>query len=159
MMRVKQSPTRFQKQVYAALRQIPRGRVTTYKILARHIHCRSCRAVGQALRRNPHAPKVPCHRVIASDLTIGGFQGHKAGKAIGRKLRLLQAEGVFFKSGRLADPGLVYRFPFTPSTENPRLFAARPRRRSCVRNRSRPVAARIVRHHPRHGTAMRSNKK
>ena len=67
-------------------------------------------AVGQALRRNPFAPEVPCHRVIASDLTIGGFGGHRQGNAIARKLRMLAAEGVRFRNGRLADPGRVFYF-------------------------------------------------
>jgi methylated-DNA-[protein]-cysteine S-methyltransferase len=107
---VKQSPTNFQKHVYQALQKIPRGRVTTYKILARRIKCRSCRAVGQALKRNPFAPSVPCHRVIASDLTIGGFQGHKTGQAIEHKLTLLRREGVVFRNSKLVNPGLIYRF-------------------------------------------------
>jgi len=106
----KKTPTRFQNLVYEALLKIPRGRVTTYKILARRIKCRSCRAVGQALRRNPFAPKVPCHRIIASDLTPGGFQGHKTGKPVEQKLRLLGSEGVAFHKGRLANPDLIYRF-------------------------------------------------
>ena len=110
MTSTKQIPTRFQNIVYEALLKIPRGRVTTYKILARRIKCRSYRAVGQALRRNPFAPHVPCHRVIASDLTIGGFKGYKTGKPIEQKFRLLGSEGVSFHKGRLANPALIYRF-------------------------------------------------
>lgn len=106
----KQTPTRFQQLVYEALRNIPRGRVTTYKILANHLRCGSCRAIGQALRRNPLAPKVPCHRVIASDLTIGGFMGCRKGASIKKKTRLLRAEGIKFKNGRLADQKLIYRY-------------------------------------------------
>lgn len=102
--------TDFQRRVYNALLKIPRGRVTTYKILARHIKCRSCRAVGQALKRNPFAPKVPCHRVIASDLSPGGFYGKETGAPVRRKLKLLEAEGLKFKDGRLTDPAMIYRF-------------------------------------------------
>ena len=121
--------TAFQRLVYAALLEIPRGRVTTYKILADHLSAagtgksvcggkhRLCRAVGQALRRNPFAPKVPCHRVIASDLTPGGFSAggetsSKGGRStpIRRKLMLLAKEGVKFKKGRLADPAMIYFF-------------------------------------------------
>jgi methylated-DNA-[protein]-cysteine S-methyltransferase len=50
---------------------------------------------------------VPCHRVIASDLTPGGFFGHKSGPQLARKLRLLAAEGIRFKNNRLADPTRV----------------------------------------------------
>lgn len=114
--------TRFQQRVYAATRRIPPGRVTTYKLLAEHLGCRSWRAVGQALKRNPYpssvvalirrmnAPQVPCHRVIASDGTLGGFQGRRAGPALRRKARLLAAEGVRFRHGRLADPRRLFCF-------------------------------------------------
>ena len=94
----------FCARVYAAVRAIPRGRVATYGGIARGRGCGSARAVGQALRRNPFAPVVPCHRVIASGLRLGGFQGHKSGPALARKRRLLAAEGVRFDdTGRLCD--------------------------------------------------------
>ncbi len=100
--------TNFQRRVYDALLEIPRGRVTTYKIIAANLKCRSCRAVGQALKRNPFAPGVPCHRVISSDFTVGGFQGKMSGAPIERKLTLLAKEGIKFKNGKLADPAAVY---------------------------------------------------
>lgn len=93
----------FAAKVYAALRKVPPGRVITYAALGRRIGCRSPRAIGQALRANPFAPEVPCHRVIASDLSPGGFQGRAVGPALAKKLRLLAAEGVDFKNSRLAD--------------------------------------------------------
>lgn len=93
--------TSFQQRVYDAVSGIPRGRVATYKEIARRIGCGSPRAVGQALKRNPFAPRVPCHRVIASNLTIGGFQGKQGGAAVERKRRLLEGEGVHFTKGRL----------------------------------------------------------
>ncbi len=94
----------FQQRVYQALMQVPRGKVTTYACLARAIDCRSAQAVGQALRRNPFAPEVPCHRVIASDLTLGGFQGEQVGATLEKKLQLLATEGVHFAEGRLLYP-------------------------------------------------------
>jgi methylated-DNA-[protein]-cysteine S-methyltransferase len=99
----------FARRVYAALQKVPRGRVITYAALARRIGCRSPRAIGQALRANPFAPQVPCHRVIASDLSPGGFQGRTAGPALTKKLRLLATEGVTFKNNRLADPHRAIR--------------------------------------------------
>ena len=101
--------TGFQQAVYDSISRGPRGRVTTYALLAQSIGCRSPRAVGQALRRNPFAPKVPCHRAIASDLTPGGFNGARAGTEIARKLRLLATEGVAFRNGRLVDPSKIVR--------------------------------------------------
>ena len=129
--------TRFQKSVYNALLKIPKGKVTTYKILAAHFlpqadppaaeKCRSYRAVGQALKRNPFAPRVPCHRVIASDLTPGGFQGKRTGAAIKRKLKLLEAEGVKFQNGHLTNPAVIYQFNHAnkitqPDSLSPRAF-------------------------------------
>lgn len=99
----------FAARVYTALKGIPRGRVITYGALAARIGCGSPRAVGQALRANPLAPAVPCHRVIASDLSPGGFVGRTAGPQLRHKLRLLAAEGVLFRGGRLAEPGRAIR--------------------------------------------------
>ena len=54
----------FQRRVYGALSAVPAGRVVSYRELGRAIGCRCPRAVGRALRVNPLAPQVPCHRVI-----------------------------------------------------------------------------------------------
>lgn len=103
--------TEFQQRVYAAVSAIPRGRVVTYAELARHVGCGSAQAVGQALRRNPFAPQVPCHRVVPSDLTPGGYCGRTTGRELSRKLALLEAEGVFFADGVLVDAARkCYRF-------------------------------------------------
>lgn len=79
----------------------------TYLGLARALGCRSCQAVGQALKRNPFAPAVPCHRVIRSDYNIGGFAGARDGEKVLRKLALLAEEGVLFENGRLKDAAQV----------------------------------------------------
>ncbi|MDD4871025.1 MAG: MGMT family protein [Kiritimatiellae bacterium] len=102
--------TDFQKRVYNAARRVPRGFITTYGILAREINCRSSLAVGQALKKNPFAPRVPCHRVISSDLSPGGFRGKREGVEIRRKKRLLGKEGVIFCDGKLVDPRRIYHF-------------------------------------------------
>ena len=77
--------------------------------MALRLGCRSPRAIGQALRANPFAPEVPCHRVIASDLTPGGFQGKISGPALTKKLRLLATEGIHFQNNRLTDPARALR--------------------------------------------------
>lgn len=84
--------TEFQRRVYLALLDVPRGCTVTYKELALRVGCRCPQAVGQALRRNPFAPYVPCHRVVASDGTIGGFFGQKTGKMIEMKRKLIEEE-------------------------------------------------------------------
>jgi methylated-DNA-[protein]-cysteine S-methyltransferase len=103
--------TPFQSQVYLALCQVPQGQVTTYKNIATQINCKSTQAVGQALKRNPWAPAVPCHRVVSSDLTLGGFFGAtKPGALMDKKISLLQQEGVLFQDNGRIDPECVYRF-------------------------------------------------
>jgi len=108
--------TPFQRRVYDVVSAIPPGRVATYGGVARAVGCRCCRAVGQALRRNPFAPRVPCHRVIAGDFTLGGFNGHRDGAELARKRRLLAEEGVRFDAaGRLEDSRQMWK-PVTNST-------------------------------------------
>lgn len=107
MVAADRSLTDFQRRVYSVVAQIPKGRVMSYQGVARAVGCGSCQAVGQALKRNPFAPAVPCHRVIKSDLSPGGFVGARQGEALGRKLSILAGEGVFFEKGRLQNPGLV----------------------------------------------------
>ena len=110
MSAAKRKPTEFERRVYELLKEIPRGKVTTYGELARMLGVGSARAVGQALRRNPRAPEVPCHRVIRSDLGIGGYSGQTGGAELARKLELLETEGVRFDAaGRLVDRERVWR--------------------------------------------------
>jgi methylated-DNA-[protein]-cysteine S-methyltransferase len=97
------STTKFQNRVYDACRCIPPGKVGTYGVLASALRS-SPRAVGQALKRNPFAPKVPCHRVITSSMELGGFGGSWGIETdkVKRKRQMLGAEGVVFDDqGRL----------------------------------------------------------
>ena len=86
--------TPFQRRVYLELLNVPKGETITYGELARRIGCRSAQAVGQALKRNPFAPVVPCHRVFASDGSPGGFHGERKGEMITRKLKMLEEEKI-----------------------------------------------------------------
>ncbi len=87
-----QNITDFQRKVYLELLNVPRGETVSYGELARRIGCGSAQAVGQALKRNPFAPEVPCHRVIAADGTLGGFHGEREGIMIEKKRALLKKE-------------------------------------------------------------------
>lgn len=84
--------TPFQRRVYLALLDVPPGTTITYGELAKRIGCRSAQAIGQALRRNPFAPDVPCHRVVAADGSLGGYNGERDGEQIEYKRRLLEVE-------------------------------------------------------------------
>jgi methylated-DNA-[protein]-cysteine S-methyltransferase len=104
-------PTGFERSVYALVRRIPRGKVTTYGRVAAALGIRSARPVGQALRRNPFAPRVPCHRVVAADLSLGGFAGATAGAPLARKRRRLASEGVRFRDRGAIDPVALWTPP------------------------------------------------
>jgi len=68
--------TPFQKKVWKIILTIPRGEVRTYEWIAQKTGSpRAARAVGSALRKNPLAPQVPCHRVVRKDGSLGGYSG------------------------------------------------------------------------------------
>jgi methylated-DNA-[protein]-cysteine S-methyltransferase len=83
--------TLFQRRVWALALTIPRGATRTYGWMARRLGS-SPRAVGQALKANPFAPRVPCHRVVASH-GIGGYGGVWNSS---KKRRMLEREGARF---------------------------------------------------------------
>lgn len=103
----------FADKVYALCKRVPRGKITTYKEIGKAIGSAGMvyRAVGVALKHNPHAPIVPCHRVVASDGSIGGFHGHTSGPFIAKKIAMLKREGVLVKNGKIIDfEKKLYRF-------------------------------------------------
>ena len=86
--------TKFQIKVWKYLKKIPKGKVKTYKQVAIGINKpKSSRAVANACAKNPYSPKIPCHRVIRSDGSLGGFSGLGGIKA---KKKLLKKEGFSF---------------------------------------------------------------
>lgn len=78
------SITNFQEKVYALLQQIPQGRVTTYGSIAGALHT-SPRAIGNALRNNPFAPDVPCHRCVSKTGYITGYDGESIARKTFKK--------------------------------------------------------------------------
>ena len=103
-------PTAFEERVYRATGEVPTGSVVTYGELARYLRCASPRAVGQALRRNPFAPRVPCHRVIASDRSLGGFRGSREREDLLDKRNRLRSEGVRFDADGRVDEDCIHCF-------------------------------------------------
>jgi len=93
------------------MEKIPEGKVTTYSLIAKKLNTKAYRAVGNACRKNPYAPRVPCHRVVRSDGTIGGFGGKTSGKTVEEKIQLLRKENVDVKNGRIVDfERVLFRF-------------------------------------------------
>ena len=84
--------TKFQKKVWNYLKTIRKGTVKSYKQVAIAINKpKSARAVANAVGKNPFAPKIPCHRVIRSDGSLGGYSGKGGLKT---KKLLLKREGI-----------------------------------------------------------------
>ncbi|KAH8883898.1 methylated-DNA--cysteine S-met [Thozetella sp. PMI_491] len=116
------SQTEFQKSVLRLLCEIPRGQFSTYGLMSAHLKS-SPRAVGNALRMNPFAPEVPCHRVVATGGALGGFKGHWPKDGVGitldEKRMLLRKEGIRF-DGR----GRVVGTPFEGFNKESNVAAA-----------------------------------
>jgi methylated-DNA-[protein]-cysteine S-methyltransferase len=89
----KLSGTNFQLKVWNYLKKIPKGKVKTYLEVAKAIgKPRAFRAVANAVGKNPYPPKIPCHRVIRSDGSLGGYSGRGG---IKKKRQLLILEKVY----------------------------------------------------------------
>ncbi len=102
----------FNQKIYSLLRKVPKGKVTTYKILAEAAGTRAYRAVGSAMRCNPDSPRVPCHRVVKADGSIGGFLGslNPNSKEVKRKIRMLRKEGVEIKNSKINLKKFLFKF-------------------------------------------------
>ncbi|MBW2997695.1 MGMT family protein [Candidatus Woesearchaeota archaeon] len=86
----------FNQRVWKVCKRIPKGKISTYKEIAKSLNTKAYRAVGNALNKNPHAPIVPCHRVINSDGKVGGFaSGSK------KKIAILRKEGIEIRNNKI----------------------------------------------------------
>ena len=95
----------FYKKVYELCRQVPKGKVTTYKILAEKLGTGAYRAVGTAMNKNPYGMlnctgknMVPCHRVVGSNGSLVGFA-----HGLKKKTELLRKEGITVKNNKIMD--------------------------------------------------------
>ncbi len=100
----------FSEKCYKLLKKVPKGKITTYKALAKSIKSKAYRAVGNAMNKNPcpgtNKNEIPCHRVVKSNGQIGGFsQGTK------KKISLLKKEGIKIKNGKIQNmERVLYKF-------------------------------------------------
>ncbi|MBI2052997.1 MAG: MGMT family protein [Candidatus Ryanbacteria bacterium] len=91
-----QKISKFTSDVLRVVSRIPRGYVLTYgEVASRSGNPKACRAVGTIMRKN-YNPKIPCHRVIAQDGLVGGYNRGRR-----RKILLLRREGLVIKKGSL----------------------------------------------------------
>lgn len=98
----------FNQRCYELLKQVPKGKVTTYKAIANALGTKAYQAVGNAMNQNPDPIIVPCHRVVTTAGELGGyaFGGEK-------KRLLLETEGVLIVENRVVDFKSVYFDQFT----------------------------------------------
>ncbi len=95
------------EKVYKKLLQVPKGKITTYGELAKAIGLQNGqRAIGKIMNKNPYPVIIPCHRVVSSNGSIGGY-------AFGQdvKTNMLIKEGIKIHNGKILDFGkIIYRF-------------------------------------------------
>ena len=103
----------FNNEVYNLLKKVPKGKVTTYKILAEAAGTKAYRAVGRAMNKNPYGilncrgkNMVPCHRVVASSGHLHGFA-----HGLKKKKELLEKEGIKVKDNKIVGfEEVLFRF-------------------------------------------------
>ncbi|MGM5482934.1 MAG: MGMT family protein [Nanobdellota archaeon] len=103
----------FNEKVWAKIKCLQNGEVTTYKEIAKALNTKAYRAVGNALNKNPYWPEVPCHRVIRADGALGGFARGKK-----EKLALLEKEGVYFESGVIKNSSKIVPWNWLSRNKN-----------------------------------------
>ena len=97
--------------IYQKLKEVPFGKVVTYKILANSIGSSAYRAVGRLMRVNNDPINVPCYKVIRSSGDVGGYCGKISGKKIKEKIKKLKMEGIKIKNNKVVNlDGYLYRF-------------------------------------------------
>ncbi|MBA2862598.1 MGMT family protein [Methanococcus maripaludis] len=86
----------FNEKCYDLLMQIPKGKITTYKLIAEALNTKAYLAVGNAMKNNPYVLTVPCHRVVHSNGNVGGYV-----KGIEKKIEILKSEGIDISNNKI----------------------------------------------------------
>ena len=86
----------FNRRCYEKISLIPKGMVSTYAEVAKSLNSNAYRAVGNAMARNPHLIVIPCHRIVKSDGSLGGYV-----LGTSKKSSLLKKEGVYIKNNQV----------------------------------------------------------
>ena len=88
----------FKNKCYNLIAQIPKGKICTYKEIAKALNTKAYRAVGNAMAKNPNPIVIPCHRIIKSDGSIGGYA-----LGITKKISLLRREEIPIQKGKIVN--------------------------------------------------------
>ena len=88
----------FNDKCFELLSEVPEGKVTTYKEIARALNTKAYRAVGRVMAKNKNLIFMPCHRVVRNDGKVGGYA-----MGINKKINLLQKEGIAIINGMVID--------------------------------------------------------
>lgn len=98
----------FTKRVYSLLKRVPKGKVTTYKDLAKAIGTKAYRAVGTAMKNNEHPDSIPCYKVVKSSGEVGNYSGKGGMKG---KIRLLEKDGIKIEKNKIENfEKIKYKF-------------------------------------------------
>ncbi|MBI2667709.1 MGMT family protein [Candidatus Woesearchaeota archaeon] len=97
----------FYNRIYEELKKVPKGRVTTYKILANSIGSKAYRAVGQAMKNNKDIINIPCYKVICSNGFVGNYS---ARGGMRRKIQLLTNDGIIVKNNYVNLRKYMFKF-------------------------------------------------
>jgi len=99
---------KFEEKVWKILKKIPRGKVTTYRLIGNKLRTKAYRAVGTACHNNPKPIVVPCHRVVRNDGTIAVCHNDNCHK---KRIKLLEKEGIKIRKNRVIDfKKVLFRF-------------------------------------------------
>jgi len=86
------------EKIYSKLKQVPKGKVITYKELAKSVNSKAYRFVGQCMAQNTNLENIPCYKVVKSDGRIGEYSGSGGVK---QKIKLLGNDGVKVINGKV----------------------------------------------------------
>ncbi|MAG45645.1 MAG: cysteine methyltransferase [Nanoarchaeota archaeon] len=96
--------------IYKLCKQIPKGKISTYKELGKTLNIKAYQAIGRALKKNPDPENTPCFKIIKSNGEIGGYAGKITGKKIEEKIKRLKSEGIEIKQGKIELSKYLHRF-------------------------------------------------
>lgn len=86
------------QEIYKLLNRIPKGKVTTYKEIAKQLNSNGYQAIGKIISQNPNAPQTPCHRVVKIDGNISGYAF-----GVDKKISLLKNEGIEVENNKVVN--------------------------------------------------------